>query len=506
MNEKQQSVIQQEDSDAVLEKFANREYKEGFVTQIEQEIFEPGLNEDVIRRLSEKKGEPDWMLEWRLKAFRHLQTMSEPTWPNVQYSPVDLQSISYYAAPKKKPQLDSLEDADPELLRTFEKLGIPISEQELLLNVQGKAEAHAESFSAKVAIDAVFDSVSVATTFKAKLAEEGVIFCSISEAIQEHPELVKEFMGSVVPYSDNYYATLNSATFSDGSFVYVPKGVRCPMELSTYFRINASNTGQFERTLIIADEGAYVSYLEGCTAPMRDENQLHAAVVELIAMKDSTIKYSTVQNWYPGDKEGKGGIYNFVTKRAKCDGANSKVTWTQVETGSAITWKYPSVILKGDNSVGEFYSVALTANKQQADTGTKMIHIGKNTRSTIVSKGISAGNGQNTYRGLVKINAGADGARNYSQCDSMLMGDRCGAHTFPYIEVKNPTATVEHEASTSKIGEDQIFYMNQRGIPTEDAVNMIVNGFCKEVFRELPMEFAVEAQKLLGVSLEGSVG
>ncbi|MBX7136184.1 MAG: Fe-S cluster assembly protein SufB [Fimbriimonadaceae bacterium] len=504
-------LIEKSEDDLLLEKFANREYKEGFVTDIEQDVFEPGLNEDVIRRLSQIKGEPEWMLEWRLKAYRHFLTMKEPTWVNAHYTPVDPQSISYYAAPKNKPRLDSLEDADPELLRTFEKLGIPIQEQKILLNVQGAAEAHAGEIPApgttNVAIDAVFDSVSVATTFKAKLAEEGIIFCSMSEAIREHPELVKEYLGSVVPYSDNYYATLNSAVFSDGSFVYVPKGVRCPMELSTYFRINAQNTGQFERTLIIADEGAFVSYLEGCTAPMRDENQLHAAVVELVAQKDATIKYSTVQNWYPGHPEtGVGGIFNFVTKRAICKGDNSKVTWTQVETGSAITWKYPSVILRGDNSIGEFYSVALTAGKQQADTGTKMIHIGKNTRSTIVAKGISAGNGQNTYRGLVKINPGAENARNYSQCDSMLMGDRCGAHTFPYIEVKNPTATVEHEASTSKIGEDQIFYCNQRGIPTEDAVNMIVSGFCKEVFRELPMEFAVEAQKLLGVSLEGSVG
>ena len=488
----QVELIEKSDDDILLEKFANRENKEGFVTEIEQEIFEPGLNEDVIRRLSAKKGEPDWMLEWRLKAFRHLQTMEEPSWPNVEYTPVDLQAISYYAAPKEKPKLNSLDEVDPELLRTYAKLGIPLEEQKLLANV---------------AVDAVFDSVSVATTFKAKLKEHGVIFCSMSEAVQEHPELVRKYLGSVVPYSDNYYATLNSAVFSDGSFVFVPKGVRCPMELSTYFRINAQNTGQFERTLIIAEEGAFVSYLEGCTAPMRDENQLHAAVVELVALDDATIKYSTVQNWYPGDPAtGKGGIFNFVTKRGKCEGARSKITWTQVETGSAITWKYPSVILKGDDSIGEFYSVALTANKQQADTGTKMIHIGKNTRSTIVAKGISAGNGRNTYRGLVKINAGATNARNYSQCDSMLMGDRCGAHTFPYIEVKNPTATVEHEASTSKIGEDQIFYMNQRGIPTEDAVNMIVSGFCKEVFRELPMEFAVEAQKLLGVSLEGSVG
>ncbi|MCK6632805.1 MAG: Fe-S cluster assembly protein SufB [Fimbriimonadaceae bacterium] len=497
-----------ETDDAILEKFANREYKWGFVSDVESETFAPGLNEDVIRALSAKKEEPEWMTEWRLKAYRHFLTMTEPTWPNVKYEPVDLQSVSYYSAPKKKPVLESLEDADPELLRTFEKLGIPLKEQEVLLNVRGAGENLSPADGvANVAIDAVFDSVSVATTYKAKLAELGIIFCSMSEAIREHPDLVRQYLGSVVPYSDNYFATLNSAVFSDGSFVYVPKGVRCPMELSTYFRINAMQTGQFERTLIVADEGAFVSYLEGCTAPMRDENQLHAAVVELVALKDATVKYSTVQNWYPGDPQtGKGGIFNFVTKRGKCDGANSKITWTQVETGSAITWKYPSVILKGDNSVGEFYSVALTANKQQADTGTKMIHIGKNTKSTIVSKGISAGHGQNTYRGLVRVNPGAEGARNYSQCDSMLMGDRCGAHTFPNIEVKNPTATVEHEASTTKIGEDQIFYCNQRGIPTEDAVNMIVSGFCKEVFRELPMEFAVEAQKLLGVSLEGSVG
>lgn len=480
-----------EDSTQVLEQFASREYKWGFTTDIESEKIPPGLNEDVIRTISAKKEEPEWMTEFRLKAYRHWLTMKEPHWPNVKYEPVDYQAISYFAAPKNRPKYDSLDEVDPELLRTFEKLGIPLHEQKIL---------------AGVAVDAVFDSVSVATTFKEKLAELGIIFCSMSEAIREHGDLVREYLGSVVPYSDNFFATLNTAVFSDGSFVYVPKGVRCPMELSTYFRINESQTGQFERTLIIADEGAFVSYLEGCTAPMRDENQLHAAVVELVALKDATIKYSTVQNWYPGDKEGRGGIYNFVTKRGKCEGENSKITWTQVETGSAITWKYPSVILKGDNSIGEFYSVALTANRQQADTGTKMVHIGKNTKSTIVSKGISAGFGQNTYRGLVKVNAGADNARNYSQCDSMLLGDKCGAHTFPYIEVKNPTAVVEHEASTSKIGEDQIFYCNQRGIPTEDAVNMIVSGFCKEVFRELPMEFAVEAQKLLGVSLEGSVG
>ncbi|MCA1997564.1 MAG: Fe-S cluster assembly protein SufB [Armatimonadetes bacterium] len=477
-------------SNEILEQFANREYKWGFVSDVESESLPPGLNEQVVRTISEKKGEPDWMLEWRLKALRHLARMQEPSWPNVRYTPVDLQSIVYYSAPKKRPKLNSLDEADPELIRTFEKLGIPLEEQKIL---------------AGVAVDAVFDSVSVATTFKEKLSELGIVFCSMSEAIREHPDLVRQYLGSVVPYSDNYYATLNSAVFSDGSFVYVPTGVRCPMELSTYFRINAQNTGQFERTLIVADEGAYVSYLEGCTAPMRDENQLHAAVVELVALDGATIKYSTVQNWYPGDKDGNGGIYNFVTKRGRAM-RDAKITWTQVETGSAITWKYPSVILQGDNSVGEFYSVALTANRQQADTGTKMVHIGKNTKSTIVSKGISAGFGQNTYRGLVRVNPGADHARNYSQCDSMLMGDKCGAHTFPYIDVRNPTAIVEHEASTSKIGEDQIFYCNQRGISTEDAVNMIVSGFCKEVFRELPMEFAVEAQRLLGVSLEGSVG
>jgi Fe-S cluster assembly protein SufB len=500
--------IEKDESTELLEKFANRDYQWGFVSDVEADQFEPGLNEDVIRALSAKKEEPEWMLEWRLKAYRHLQTMKPPHWPNVNYVEPDLQAISYYSAPKKKPTLKSLEDADPELLRTFQKLGIPLEEQKVLLNVEGAAHRPADALHGNIAVDAVFDSVSVATTYKAKLAELGIIFCSFGEAVREHPELVQKYMGSVVPYSDNYFATLNSAVFTDGSFVYVPKGVRCPMELSTYFRINAMNTGQFERTLIIAEEGAYVSYLEGCTAPQRDENQLHAAVVELVAAgDDATIKYSTVQNWYPGDPvTGKGGIYNFVTKRGICNGRRAKITWTQVETGSAITWKYPSVILKGDDSVGEFYSVALTANKQQADTGTKMIHIGKRTKSTIVSKGISAGNGQNTYRGLVKVNPGAENARNYSQCDSMLMGDRCGAHTFPYIEVKNPTATVEHEASTSKIGEDQIFYCNQRGIPTEDAVNMIVSGFCKDVFRELPMEFAVEAQKLLGVSLEGSVG
>ena len=507
----QNETIDSQASEDILEKWADREYKEGFVSNVEADTFEPGLSEDVVRRLSAIKNEPQWLLDWRLKAYRHLQTMSLPKWPNVEYQMPDLNSISYYSAPKMKPTLNSLDEADPEILRTFEKLGIPIDEQKVLLNVKGAAASAADARGVSlsgVAVDAVFDSVSVVTTFKEKLKELGVIFCSMGEAVHEYPELVQQYLGSVVPYSDNYFATLNSAVFSDGSFVFVPKGVRCPMELSTYFRINAQNTGQFERTLIICEEGAYVSYLEGCTAPMRDENQLHAAVVELVCGgDDATIKYSTVQNWYPGDpKTGKGGIYNFVTKRGRCIGNRSKITWTQVETGSAITWKYPSVILQGDDSIGEFYSVALTAGKQQADTGTKMIHIGKRTKSTIVSKGISAGNGQNTYRGLVRVNPGAEGARNYSQCDSMLMGDRCGAHTFPYIEVKNPTATVEHEASTSKIGEDQIFYMRQRGIPTEDAVNMIVSGFCKDVFRELPMEFAVEAQKLLGVSLEGSVG
>jgi Fe-S cluster assembly protein SufB len=478
------------DATKAIETYVSQEYKWGFVTDIEQDVAPPGLNEDIIRLISSKKGEPEWLLEWRLKAYRYWLTIKEPTWHNVHYPPIDYQGVSYYAAPKKK-ELQSLDEVDPELLRTYEKLGIPLEEQKML---------------AGVAVDAVFDSVSVATTFKDKLAELGIIFCPFSEAAQEHPELVRKYLGSVVPYTDNFFATLNSAVFTDGSFCYIPKGVRCPMELSTYFRINAQSTGQFERTLIIAEPGSYVSYLEGCTAPMRDENQLHAAVVELIAHDDATIKYSTIQNWYPGDKDGKGGIYNFVTKRGKCLGRNSHISWTQVETGSAITWKYPSCMLVGDNSVGEFYSVALTNNRQQADTGTKMIHIGKNTRSTIVSKGISAGHGQNTYRGGVKILKGAAGARNYTQCDSLLMGDKCGAHTFPYIEVKNPTAKMEHEASTSKIGDDQIFYCNQRGISKEDAVNLIVNGFCKEVFRELPMEFAVEAQKLLSVSLEGSVG
>jgi Fe-S cluster assembly protein SufB len=474
-----------------IQDLANREYKYGFVTEIESETAPPGLNEDIIRLISSKKNEPEWLLEWRLKAYRHWLTMEEPKWANVHFPPIDYQSISYYAAPKSSSRPKSLEEVDPKLLATYEKLGIPLRERELLSGV---------------AVDAVFDSVSVATTFKEKLSELGIIFCSFSEAVQHHPDLVRQYLGDVVPYTDNLYATLNAAVFSDGSFCYIPKGVRCPMELSTYFRINAAQTGQFERTLIVADEGSYVSYLEGCTAPMRDENQLHAAVVELIALENATIKYSTVQNWYPGDKEGKGGIYNFVTKRGKCKGAQSKISWTQVETGSAITWKYPGCILQGEGSIGEFYSVALTNNYQQADTGTKMIHIGKNTRSTIVSKGISAGHGQNTYRGLVKILKGADSARNYSRCDSLLLGDKCGAHTFPYIEVRNSTAQMEHEASTSKIGEDQIFYCQQRGISSEEAVSMIVNGFCKEVFRELPMEFAVEAQKLLGVSLEGSVG
>jgi Fe-S cluster assembly protein SufB len=474
-----------------IETLATREYKWGFVTDIAADAVPKGLGEDIIREISRRKNEPEFMLEWRLKAYRHWLTMTEPKWPNVKYPPIDFQNIVYYSAPKPNKKLESLDQVDPELLRTYEKLGIPLQEQQLLSGV---------------AVDAVFDSVSVATTFKEKLAEAGVIFCPLSEAVRKHPDLVRQYLGSVVPYSDNFYATLNSAVFSDGSFCYVPKGVRCPMELSTYFRINARETGQFERTLIIAEEGAYVSYLEGCTAPMRDENQLHAAVVELIAHRGAQIKYSTVQNWYPGDKQGRGGIYNFVTKRGKCLGEKSRISWTQVETGSAITWKYPSVILQGDNSVGEFYSVAVTNNRQQADTGTKMIHIGRNTRSTIVSKGISAGCGQNTYRGLVKILPAAAGSRNYTQCDSLLLGDKCGAHTFPYVEVHNTTARAEHEASTSKIGEDQLFYCKQRGIPLEDAVNMIINGFCKEVFRELPMEFAVEAQKLLGVSLEGSVG
>ncbi len=477
---------------STIEQLTSSDYKFGFITDIEQETVPHGLNEDVIRQISAIKKEPAFMLEWRLKAYRHWLTMKEPAWANIHYGPIDYQAISYYSAPKPKnagPQ--SLDEVDPKLLETYEKLGIPLKERELL---------------AGVAVDAVFDSVSVATTYREKLAELGIIFGSMSEAVQNHPDLVKKYLGSVVPYTDNFFASLNSAVFSDGSFAYIPKGVRCPMELSTYFRINAKNTGQFERTLIVADEGAYVSYLEGCTAPMRDTNQLHAAVVELVALDNATIKYSTVQNWYPGDKEGKGGIYNFVTKRGKCQGVNSKISWTQVETGSAITWKYPGCLLVGDNSVGEFYSVAVTNNYQQADTGTKMIHMGKNTRSTIVSKGISAGRGQNTYRGMVKVLKKAAGARNYSQCDSLLMGDKCGAHTFPYLEVRNSTTQVEHEASTSKIGEDQIFYCRQRGISSEDAVSMIVNGFCKEVFKVLPMEFAVEAQKLLTVSLEGSVG
>ncbi|HEY8802062.1 MAG TPA: Fe-S cluster assembly protein SufB [Candidatus Dormibacteraeota bacterium] len=471
---------------------AGSEYKYGFVTDLETDAVPRGLSEDVVRLISAKKNEPDWLLEWRLRAYRRWLTMAEPRWANIHHEPIDYQDIIYYSAPKAKgPGLQSLDDVDPEVRAMFNKLGISLAEQERLSGV---------------AVDAIVDSVSVGTTFKDKLAAVGVIFCSFSEAVQDHPELVRQYLGSVVPYSDNKHATLNSAMFTDGSFCYIPKGVRCPMELSTYFRINAADTGQFERTLIIADEGAYVSYLEGCTAPIRDKNQLHAAVVELVALDNAQIKYSTVQNWYPGDAEGRGGIYNFVTKRGKCAGRNSKISWTQVETGSAITWKYPGVILQGDNSVGEFYSVALTANRQQADTGTKMIHIGKNTRSTILSKGISAGRGQNTYRGLVKILPGATGARNHTQCDSLLLGDQCGAHTFPYLEVKNPSAQVEHEASTSKIGEDQLFYCRQRGIRAEDAVPMIVNGFCREVFKELPMEFAVEAQKLLGVSLEGSVG
>jgi Fe-S cluster assembly protein SufB len=480
------------DQSQQLEAITQREYQAGFVTDIEAESLPPGLNEDVIREISRIKGEPEFMLEWRLKAYEHWLTLETPEWAHVNYPPIDYQDISYYSAPKKKEDgPKSLDEVDPELLRTYEKLGVPLDERARL---------------AGVAVDAVFDSVSVANTFQDKLAEEGIIFMPISQAVKEHPELVKQYLGSVVSYKDNYYAALNSAVFSDGSFVYIPKGTRCPMELSTYFRINAANTGQFERTLIIADDDAYVSYLEGCTAPMRDENQLHAAVVELVAMDRAEIKYSTVQNWYPGDENGVGGIYNFVTKRAACRGESSKVSWTQVETGSAITWKYPSVVLQGDNSVGEFYSVAVTNNMQQADTGTKMIHLGKNTSSTIISKGISAGRSQNAYRGLVRVGPNAENARNYTECDSLLMGDQCGAHTFPYIEVKNPTAKVEHEASTSKISEDQLFYCKQRGLDTEDAVSMIVNGFCKEVIRELPMEFAVEAQNLLGLSLEGSVG
>jgi Fe-S cluster assembly protein SufB len=475
-----------------IEGLVKQEYKYGFYTDVETESAPPGLSEDTIRLISRKKNEPEWLTDWRLKAFRHWQTMTEPVWPKVHHEPINYQDITYYSAPKKSVDgPKSLDEVDPKLLETYEKLGIPLRERERL---------------AGVAVDAVFDSVSVGTTYRKQLAEKGIIFCSFGEAVQDHPDLVKKYLGLVVPPSDNFFAALNSAVFTDGSFCYIPKGVRCPMELSTYFRINAAKSGQFERTLIVADEGAHVSYLEGCTAPMRDENQLHAAVVELIALERAEIKYSTVQNWYPGDVNGKGGIYNFVTKRGLCKGRNSKISWTQVETGSAITWKYPSCILQGDNSVGEFYSVAVVNNYQQADTGTKMVHIGKNTRSTIVSKGISAGRGQNSYRGLVKIQKSAANARNFSQCDSMLIGSKCGAHTFPYIEVKNTSASVEHEASTSKIGEDQIFYCNQRGLSTQDAVNLIVNGFCKEVFKELPMEFAVEAQKLLGVSLEGSVG
>jgi Fe-S cluster assembly protein SufB len=473
-----------------IEQIANQEYKWGFVTDVEVDEAPLGLNEDIIRLISRKKEEPEWLLDWRLKAYRHWLTMKEPTWANVHYDPIDYQATRYYSAPKPKKTLSSLDEVDPEVRATFTKLGISLEEQKRLTGV---------------AVDAVFDSVSVATTFRTELAKVGVIFCSFSDAVKNHPDLVRKYLGSVVPYTDNFFATLNSAVFTDGSFCYIPKGVKCPMELSTYFRINSASTGQFERTLIVADEGAIVSYLEGCTAPMRDENQLHAAVVELVALDNASIKYSTVQNWYPGDKNGKGGIFNFVTKRGKAF-KNAKLSWTQVETGSAITWKYPSCILQGDNSVGEFYSVAVTANYQQADTGTKMIHIGKNTRSTIVSKGISAGHGQQTYRGAVTIMKNATNARNYSQCDSLLLGDKCGAHTFPYIEVRNSSGTMEHEASTSKIGEDQLFYCQQRGISAEDAVSMIVNGFCREVFRELPMEFAVEAQKLLGVSLEGSVG
>jgi len=479
------------DEQKIIDDVTGSEYKWGFVTDIEEEVFPKGLNEEIVRLISKKKEEPEWMTEWRLKAFRHWLTLKEPRWAKVEYPEIDFQDIRYFAAPKMKPEYESMDEVDPELLKTFEKLGIPLDEQKKL---------------AGVAVDAVFDSVSVATTFKETLSEQGIIFNSISEAIKNHPDLVKKYIGSVVPYTDNFYAALNAAVFSDGSFVYIPKGVRCPMELSTYFRINAFDTGQFERTLIIADDNSYVSYLEGCTAPMRDKNQLHAAVVELVVLDDAEIKYSTVQNWYPGNKEGKGGIYNFVTKRGICKGVNSKISWTQVETGSAVTWKYPGCILKGDNSVGEFYSVAVTNNFQQADTGTKMVHLGKNTKSTIISKGISAGKSNNSYRGLVKVGKKAEGARNFSQCDSMLMGDKCGAHTFPYLEINNKTATVEHEATTSKVGEDQIFYLNQRGISTEDAINMIVNGFCKEVFKKLPMEFAVEAQKLLAISLEGSVG
>ena len=475
----------------IIDKTIKEKYKFGFVTNIDQETIKPGLNEEVINIISSKKNEPKWLLDWRLKAYKKWLTMSEPNWAKLNYSKIDYDSISYYSAPKEKKKLKSLDEVDPEILKTYEKLGIPIEEQKML---------------AGVAVDAVFDSVSIGTTFKEELAKAGVIFCSFSEAVIEYPDLIKKYLGSVVPYTDNFFATLNSAVFSDGSFVYIPKGVRCPMELSTYFRINAMNTGQFERTLIVADEDSYVSYLEGCTAPMRDENQLHAAVVELVALKGAEIKYSTVQNWYPGDEEGKGGIYNFVTKRGKCDGYKSKISWTQIETGSAITWKYPSVILKGDNSIGEFYSVAVSNNMQQADTGTKMIHLGENSKSTIVSKGISAGKGQQTYRGEVKIMNNADNAHNYSQCDSLLIGSKCGAHTFPYIDVRNNSSKTEHEATTSKIGEDQLFYCKQRGLKEEDAVSIIVSGFCKDVFKELPMEFAVEAQKLMEVTLEGSIG
>jgi Fe-S cluster assembly protein SufB len=486
------SVTDDSTATDTIGQFLSAEYKYGFVTEVEADSVPPGLNEDIIRLISLKKGEPEFLLDWRLKAYRHWQTLTPPTWPNLRYAPIDFQKIVYYSAPKRqKAGAKGLAEVDPKLLETYRKLGIPLQEQELL---------------AGVAVDAVFDSVSVATTFREKLAELGIIFCSFSEAVQQHPDLVRKYLGAVVPYTDNFYAALNSAVFSDGSFCYLPKGVRCPMELSTYFRINAADTGQFERTLIVAEAGSSVSYLEGCTAPRRDNNQLHAAVVELLALDNAQIKYSTVQNWYPGDAAGRGGIYNFVTKRGLAKGRGAKISWTQVETGSAITWKYPSVVLQGENSVGEFYSVALTNHHQQADTGTKMIHIGKKTRSTIVSKGISAGRGQNSYRGLVKILKTANGARNFSRCDSLLLGDKCGAHTFPYLEVKNPTARVEHEASTCKIGEDQIFYCQQRGLETQDAVNMIVNGYCREVFKQLPMEFAVEAQKLLGVSLEGGVG
>lgn len=475
----------------IINEVTKSDYKYGWVTDVESDKAKKGLSEETVRFISAKKNEPEWMLDWRLKAFKAWQKMTEPTWAHVKYPKVDFQEIIYYAAPKPKKKLNSLDEVDPEILETFNKLGIPLEEQKAL---------------AGVAVDVVMDSVSVKTTYKKKLAELGIIFCSISEAIKEHPELVKKYIGSVVPTRDNYYAALNSAVFSDGSFVYIPKGVRCPMELSTYFRINEANTGQFERTLVIAEDDSYVSYLEGCTAPMRDENQMHAAVVELVALDNAEIKYSTVQNWYPGDSEGKGGIYNFVTKRGLCAGVNSKISWTQVETGSAITWKYPSCVLKGDNSIGEFYSVAVTNNFQQADTGTKMIHMGKNTKSRIVSKGISAGRSNNSYRGLVKINRNADNAYNFSQCDSLLIGDTCGAHTFPYLEIGNKSGKVEHEATTSKIGEDILFYCNQRGLSTEDAVNLIINGYCKEVFQKLPMEFAAEAQKLLAISLEGSVG